>query len=44
MPEGYDAAPERAIRIHVEAWDMNCNQHITPRFTERELTVHRLIR
>ena len=37
MPEGYDAAPERAIRIHVEAWDMNCNQHITPRFTEHEL-------
>jgi predicted pyridoxine 5'-phosphate oxidase superfamily flavin-nucleotide-binding protein len=38
MPEGYDARPERAIRVHVEAWDMNCNQHITPRFTERELT------
>jgi uncharacterized protein len=38
MPEGYDAKPERAIRIHVEAWDMNCNQHITPRFSERELT------
>jgi predicted pyridoxine 5'-phosphate oxidase superfamily flavin-nucleotide-binding protein len=38
MPEGYDAKPERAIRIHVEAWDMNCNQHIVPRFTERELT------
>ena len=38
MPEGYDAKPERVIRIHVEAWDMNCNQHITPRFTERELT------
>jgi predicted pyridoxine 5'-phosphate oxidase superfamily flavin-nucleotide-binding protein len=37
MPEGYDARPERAIRIRVEAWDMNCNQHITPRFTEREL-------
>ena len=37
MPERYDAAPERAIRIHVEAWDMNCNQHITPRFTEHEL-------
>jgi len=37
MPTGYDARPERAIRIHVEAWDMNCNQHITPRFTEREL-------
>ncbi|MGH7124169.1 MAG: pyridoxamine 5'-phosphate oxidase family protein [Stellaceae bacterium] len=38
MPPGYDAKAERAIRIHVEAWDMNCNQHITPRFTERELT------
>jgi len=38
MPVGYDARPERAIRIHVEAWDMNCNQHITPRFTEQELT------
>jgi hypothetical protein len=37
MPEGYEAKPERAIRIHVEAWDMNCNQHITPRFSEREL-------
>jgi predicted pyridoxine 5'-phosphate oxidase superfamily flavin-nucleotide-binding protein len=37
MPEGYDAKAERVIRIHVEAWDMNCNQHITPRFSEREL-------
>ncbi|HLJ20465.1 MAG TPA: pyridoxamine 5'-phosphate oxidase family protein [Stellaceae bacterium] len=37
MPAGYDAKPERAIRIHIEAWDMNCNQHITPRFSEREL-------
>jgi len=37
MPEGYDAKPERVIRIHVEAWDMNCNQHITPRFSEEEL-------
>jgi len=24
----YDAAPERAIRFHVEAWDKNCRQHI----------------
>ena len=37
MPAGYDARPERVIHIHVEAWDMNCNQHITPRFTEQEL-------
>jgi predicted pyridoxine 5'-phosphate oxidase superfamily flavin-nucleotide-binding protein len=25
---GYDAAPERAIRFRVEAWDENCRQHI----------------
>jgi predicted pyridoxine 5'-phosphate oxidase superfamily flavin-nucleotide-binding protein len=37
MPRGYEAHPERAIRIHIEAWDMNCNQHITQRFTEREM-------
>jgi predicted pyridoxine 5'-phosphate oxidase superfamily flavin-nucleotide-binding protein len=37
MPGGYAARPEQAIRIHVEAWDMNCNQHITTRFTEQEL-------
>ncbi|HUN48372.1 MAG TPA: pyridoxamine 5'-phosphate oxidase family protein [Stellaceae bacterium] len=37
MPEGYDAKPERVIRIHIEAWDMNCNQHITQRVSQREL-------
>ena len=37
MPEGYEAKPERAIRIRVEAWDLNCNQHIARRFSEREL-------
>ena len=36
-PADYDARPERAIRIRVEAWDMNCNQHITQRFSEQEL-------
>jgi len=30
--------PERAILIHVEGFDWNCPQHITPRFTETELT------
>ena len=25
----YGGQPERAIRIHVEAWDVNCPQHIT---------------
>jgi len=33
----YDAIPERAFLIHVEAWDVNCPQHITPRFTAKEL-------
>jgi len=28
---------ERLFRIQVEAFDWNCPQHITPRFTEREV-------
>ncbi|MCB9764332.1 MAG: pyridoxamine 5'-phosphate oxidase family protein [Alphaproteobacteria bacterium] len=28
---------ERVILIHVEAWDLNCPRHITPRYTTREL-------
>lgn len=28
---------ERAILIHIEAFDWNCPQHITPRYTEAEL-------
>ncbi len=27
----YKARPERALIFHVEAWDVNCPQHITPR-------------
>lgn len=27
-PAGYQARPERAILIHVDAWDLNCPQHI----------------
>lgn len=34
---GYEAEPERAFVFHVEAWDINCPQHITPRFTETEV-------
>lgn len=30
--------PERAILIRVEGFDWNCPQHITPRYTEAELT------
>ena len=28
MPEGYAAKPEQAILFEVEAWDINCPQHI----------------
>jgi predicted pyridoxine 5'-phosphate oxidase superfamily flavin-nucleotide-binding protein len=28
---------ERAVVIHVEAFDWNCQQHITPRFTEEQI-------
>ena len=28
MPEGYRARPERALVITVDAWDVNCPQHI----------------
>jgi hypothetical protein len=28
---------ERVILIHVEAFDWNCPQHITPRYTMEEL-------
>jgi len=28
---------ERAVLIHVEAFDWNCQQHITPRYSEDEL-------
>lgn len=34
---GYRARPERAILFTIEAWDVNCSQHITARFTEAEV-------
>jgi predicted pyridoxine 5'-phosphate oxidase superfamily flavin-nucleotide-binding protein len=37
MTPGYKARPERALLVHVEAFDWNCPQHITPRFSEAEL-------
>ena len=33
----YQGRPERAIRFHLEAWDVNCPQHIKPRFTEEPI-------
>jgi len=33
----YDAVPERAFVFAVDAWDANCPQHITQRWTESEV-------
>lgn len=33
----YDAHVERALLLHVEAFDWNCPQHITPRYTIEEI-------
>lgn len=33
----YKARPERVLVFHVEAWDVNCHQHITERYTKAEL-------
>lgn len=37
--EGYGAKPERIFLLRLDAFDWNCPQHITPRFTEREVGV-----
>jgi uncharacterized protein len=34
---GYKAKLERIFRMHLESFDWNCPQHITPRFTELEI-------
>jgi predicted pyridoxine 5'-phosphate oxidase superfamily flavin-nucleotide-binding protein len=33
----YRAKPERAIVFTIDAWDVNCRQHIVPRFSEAEI-------
>lgn len=33
----YQARPERMMLLHIEAYDWNCTQHITPRYTEKEI-------
>lgn len=37
----YGAKIERALIFEIEAFDWNCPQHITPRFTEAELSAMR---
>ncbi len=34
---GYRARPERIVRLRLEAFDWNCPQHITPRWSEAEI-------
>ena len=34
---GYKAKPERAILFTIEAWDVNCSQHIVTRYSEPQL-------
>lgn len=34
---GYKGKPERAFVLRLEAFDWNCPQHITPRFTSAEI-------
>ena len=34
---GYKAFPERALVVDVEAFDWNCPQHITPRYTMEQI-------
>ena len=37
--DGYKAKLEQAIVFEIEAWDVNCPQHITQRFTRDEIAV-----
>lgn len=36
-PEDYKFRPERMLIFHIKAYDWNCPQHITPRYTEQEM-------
>ena len=37
LEPGYTGKPERAIVFTIEAWDVNCPQHITPRYSDDEI-------
>ena len=37
LAPGYRGRPERILKVALEAFDWNCPQHITPRFTAAEL-------
>jgi uncharacterized protein len=35
--ENYKYRPERVFILHIQAFDWNCSQHITPRYTTEEI-------
>jgi predicted pyridoxine 5'-phosphate oxidase superfamily flavin-nucleotide-binding protein len=37
MPQNYKARPEQAIVFTLEAWDVNCSQHIPQRFEAEDV-------
>jgi predicted pyridoxine 5'-phosphate oxidase superfamily flavin-nucleotide-binding protein len=37
VDRSYKAKPQRAIAFRIEAWDINCRQHIMARYTEAEI-------
>ena len=38
VPQGRETTTERLVRIKIEAFDWNCSQHITRRFTESRVS------
>lgn len=36
-PEGYKFKPERLMLFHIAAYDWNCPQHITPRYSQADI-------
>lgn len=39
LDQGYRARAERIFVMHLDAFDWNCPQHITPRFSESEIAM-----
>ena len=37
MPEGYEARPEQVVLFEVEAWDINCPQHIPQKIDAQDV-------
>ena len=37
MPTGYPARPDAVILFEIEAWDLNCPQHIPQKFDAEDV-------